>query len=105
MNKINNFDEWIVTVMELFDINKDYKLVSDYDEVPRDVTMEQFINLSLKTEGWQQVLMTTVDYICVNNLYKDASELTKYNLARTKRLVLEYFEDFVISAYKAGYTF
>ena len=66
---------------------------------------EQFVNKAFTIEGWQQVIMITVDYICANNCFKNGTNFSDADIRQTKKLILKYFVDFTRNAISAGYSF
>lgn len=106
MDKINSFNEWMIAIMEVLDIDKNFQLVDTIlDNKKYEISMKKFINSATKIDGWHQVIMTTGDYICANNLFNTDNKLQPDNIVKTRSLIIEYLKDFTINAIKAGYDF
>lgn len=106
MEKIICFSEWIVAISEVFDIDKNSIILEEVvNNKFQRITYKQFVNKVLATEGWQQVMMTTVDYICANNCFKNGTNFSDADIKQTKKLILKYFVDFTRNAISAGYSF
>lgn len=106
MKKIETFDEWITAIMNVLDINEQYTLLHEpVEDKLYVISMQDFINKALKTDGWQRVIMVTGDYICANELWPDGKTMNESKISIARDKFIQYIRGFTIGAIKAGYRF
>ncbi len=104
--KCVTIDEFLVKVIRLLQIDIKHPLVMEFiDGDYVNISIEEFLNLVLKTKGWHQTVAETTDFVIRQKMFSSGRTPTKESIEDAKNNVLYFWQGITIDAYKCGYEF